>query len=201
MKGSRELNWKRVPAWWIAVSILTVAFRSPAVMAQGRRSVEEFSAIQQSEVSATGEVSSSRMVLSTMTFAGFALAVWAFGTLLRCRPPLGRDGTAPHPSDLYSRQVVRLVLVFLALGVHDLVCTLFAHDLGSLWEVNPLAARLLAHVSTLVVFKLGLTIGAAVIFLWARSCRLAQVGSWWTAVVYTILIFRWTTYCSVFVVD
>ena len=88
MKGSRELNWIRRPAWWVVVAILAVAFRSPAVMAQGRRSAEDLSATQQSGVSAVGAVFSSRTVFSTMEIAGFGLAVWAFGTLLRCRPPI-----------------------------------------------------------------------------------------------------------------
>lgn len=144
---------------------------------------------------------SSRTVVSTMEIAGFALAVWAFGTLLRCRPPVGCDGTVSQPSGLSDRQVVRLVLVFLVLSVHDLVCTLCAHAQGSLWEHNLLAAPLLAHVPGLVVFKLSLTFGAALVLLVARSCRLAQVTSWWTAIVYTILILRWTTYCSLFAAD
>ncbi|MBN1507959.1 MAG: hypothetical protein JW955_13995 [Sedimentisphaerales bacterium] len=77
------------------------------------------------------------------------------------------------------------------LSVFDLVCTLFHRDLGSLWELNPLAVPLLTHGPSVVVFKLSLTVGAAIVFLVARSCRLAQVGCWWVVVAYTILILRW----------
>ncbi len=151
------------------------------------------------EARAVTDVSPSRTILKTMTLAGFALAVWALGTLLRCRPPFGCDGAEPHAPGLSDRQVVRLVLLIVVLSVHDLVCTLFTHGLGSLWELNPLAEPLLAHGPTVVAFKLGLTAGAALVFLLARSCRLAQVGSWWLGVVYTILILRWTTCSSVFI--
>jgi len=140
----------------------------------------------------------SRAILSMMTLAGFALAVWALGTLLTCRPPLRLDGVDTRTPGPWNRQVVRLVVVIVVLSVHDLACTLFAHDLGSLWELNPLATPLLAHGPSVVAFKLSLTAGAAIVFLVARAHRLAQVGSWWMGVVYTILILRWTTYNSVF---
>jgi len=147
-------------------------------------------------ISAIGGVPSPRTVLSAMTFAGFVLNVWALGTLIRCRPPLGRDGSVLYPSGLWERQVIRLVQVMVVLNVFDLACTLFHYHQGNLWELNPLALTLLTHAPSVVVFKLSLTIGAAIIFLVARSCRLAQVGSWWVVVAYTILILRWNShYC------
>jgi hypothetical protein len=128
-----------------------------------------------------------------MTFVGFVLNVWALGTLIRCRPPFGYDGSVHYPSGLWERYVIRLVQVMVVLSVFDLVCTLFHHDLGILREINPLAEPLLTHTPTLVVFKLSLTTGAAIVFLVARSCRLAQVGCWWVVVAYTILILRWNS--------
>ncbi len=145
-------------------------------------------------ICAIGDVPSPRTVFSAITFAGFVLNVWALGTLIRCRPPLGCDGSVYYPSGLRERYVIRLVQVMVVLSVFDLVCTLFHHDLGLLREINPLAVPLLTHTPTLVVFKLSLTIGAAIVFLVARSCRLAQVGCWWVVVAYTILILRWNSY-------
>ena len=143
---------------------------------------------------AIGDVPSPRTILSAMTYAGFVLNVWAFGTLISCRPPLGCDGSEHYPSGLWERYVIRLVQVMVVLSVFDLVCTLFNHHEGNLWELNPLAVTLLTSAPTVVVFKLSLTIGAAIIFLVARSCRLAQVGCWWVVVAYTILILRWNSY-------
>jgi hypothetical protein len=144
-------------------------------------------------ICAIGGLPSPRTVLWAMTFAGFVLNVWALGTLIRCRPPLGRDGSVHYPSGLWERHVIRLVQVMVVLSVFDLVSTLFHQDLGTLCELNPLAVPLLTHVPTVVVFKLSLTIGAAIVFLVARSCRLAQAGCWWAVVTYTILIFRWNS--------
>ncbi len=144
-------------------------------------------------ICAIGGVPSPRTVLSAMTFAGFVLNVWALGTLIRCRPPLGCGGSAHYPSGLWERHVIRLVQVMVVLSVFDLVCTLFHHDLGNFWELNPLVVPLFTHAPTVVVFKLSLTIGAAIVFLVARSCRLAQVGCWWVVVAYTILILRWNS--------
>jgi len=52
--------------------------------------------------------------------------------------------------------------------------------------------------SAVVMFKLGLTAGAAILLLAARRHRLAQVGSWRAGVLYTVLILRWTTFNSMF---
>ena len=140
-----------------------------------------------------------RGIIQMLTLAGFALAAWALGTLLRCRPPLGRDDAPSVAPGLWDRQVVRLVLVIVALSVHDLLCTLCAHDLGNFRELNPLAAPLLSHAPSVVAFKLSLTLGAAIVFLVARSRRLVQIGSWWMGVVYTVLILRWAAYGSLVV--
>ena len=144
-------------------------------------------------ICAIGDMPSPQTVLSAITLVGFVLNVWALGTLIRCRPPLGCDGSLHYSSGLWERYVIRLVQVMVVLSVFDLVCTLFHHDLGIFREINPLAEPLLTHAPTLVVFKLSLTIGAAIVFLVARSCRLAQVGCWWVVVAYTILILRWNS--------
>ena len=145
-------------------------------------------------ICAIANVPSPRTILFAMTYMGFVLNVWAFGTLIRCRPPLGRDGSVLYPSGLWERQVIRLVQVMVVLNVFDLACTLFQHHQGNLWELNPLAVTLLTNAPFVVVFKLCLTIGAAIVFLVARSYRLAQVGCWWVVVAYTILILRWNSY-------
>lgn len=113
-------------------------------------------------IGASGDMPSPRTILFAMSYVGFVLIVWAFGTLIRCRPPHGRDGSVFYPSGR--------------------------------WELNPLAVTLLASAPSVVVFKLSLTIGAAIVFLVARSYRLAQVGCWWVVVAYTILILRWNSY-------
>jgi hypothetical protein len=136
--------------------------------------------------------------LSAITMAGFVLSVWALGTLLTCRPPMIPGRRAKVLSSTACRQVVWLVVLIVILNLYDLVCTLFAQGVGGLWELNPFASRLMQDVSMVVIFKLALTAGAAILFLATRHHRLTQVGSWWVGVVYTVLILRWTTFNSIF---
>jgi len=136
--------------------------------------------------------------LSAITMAGFVLSVWALGTLLACQPPMIPGRRTKVLSSTACRQVIWLVLLIVILNLYDLVCTLFAHGVGGLWELNPFASRLMQDAPMVVMFKLALTAGAAILFLVTRRHRLTQVGSWWIGVVYTVLILRWTTFNSIF---
>ena len=136
--------------------------------------------------------------LSAITMAGFVLSVWALGTLLACRPPMIHGRRTKVLSNTACRQVIWLVVLIVILNLYDLVCTLFAQGVGSLWELNPFASRLMQDAPMVVMFKLALTAGAAILFLATRRHRLTQIGSWWVGVVYTVLILRWTTFNSIF---
>jgi hypothetical protein len=70
--------------------------------------------------------------------------------------------------------------------------------MGGLWELNPFASPIIHDNYGIIAFKLSLTFGAAVLFLVARRHRLAQVGSWWAGVLYTVLILRWATFNTMF---
>lgn len=137
-------------------------------------------------------------LLSGFTMTGFALAVWALGTLISCRPPLRRGWRGVNPSRVCCRQVVWLVVLIVVLNIYDLLCTLFANSVGGLWELNPFANNLVNHAPLIVTFKIALTISAAMLLLLTRRHRLAQIGSWWAGVLYTVLIVRWATFNSMF---
>ena len=136
--------------------------------------------------------------LSGITIAGFILAVWAFGTLLSCRPPAITGELAVDSAKSYYRQVLWLIVLIVVLNIYDLVCTLFAHGVGSLWELNPFAGTLIENAPMIVTFKISLTIGAAILLVLGRRLKLAQVGVWWISVLYTVLIIRWTIFNSIF---
>lgn len=138
------------------------------------------------------------LVLSGMTFSGFFLAVWALGTLISCRPPKLQGSQATALLKISCRQVVSLVVLIAVLNIYDLACTLFAYNTGGLWELNPFASSIIHQNDVFVVFKLSLTIGAAILLLVARRHKLAQIGSWWVGVLYTVLILRWTIFNSMF---
>ena len=55
------------------------------------------------------------------------------------------------------------------------------------------------QTAMVVVFKLGLTFGAALLFFVARHLRIAQLGIYWMGVLYTVLILRWITYNAMFI--
>ena len=138
------------------------------------------------------------LVLSGITFSGFILAVLALGTLMNCRPPMLQSSRATVLSKRACRQVVWLVVLISVLNMYDLTCTLFAHNAGGLWELNPFVSPIIQQNSVVVVFKLCMTVGAAILLLVTRRHRLTQIGSWWAGVLYTVLILRWTMFNSMF---
>lgn len=135
---------------------------------------------------------------SALTFSGFILAVWALGTLISCRPPALSSSRAAILSKASCRRVVWLVVLIAVLNIYDLLCTLIASSMGSIWELNPFASPIIHQNSEVVIFKLGLTIGAVILLLVTRRHRLSQVGSWWVGVLYTVLILRWSTFNTMF---
>lgn len=139
----------------------------------------------------------SRAFVSGMTITGFILAVLALGMLLNCRPPMLRGWRATDSSRTSRHQVIFLVALIVVLNIYDLICTVFANGAGGLWEINPFAGDLIQHGPSIVAFKLTLTIGAAALLLVTRCHRLAQIGSYWFGVLYTVLILRWITFNSI----
>jgi len=135
---------------------------------------------------------------SALTLSGFILAVWALGTLISCRPPILSSPKAKVLSKDSCRRVIWLVVLIAVLNIYDLLCTLIAGSVGSIWELNPFASPIIHQNSEIVLFKLGITVGAVILLLVARRHRLAQVGSWWAAVLYTVLILRWSTFNTMF---
>jgi len=178
---------------WIS---LVETFETPPGLADRLAELEEHQAML--ELDPIEEPWLGKMPMTGATVLGFALAVWALGTLLGCRPPTRLDPSSADMSAHAARQVVRLVVLIVILGAYDLACTLCAEHVGGLWEVNPFARSLVARDSSVTAFKLTLTLGGGLLLVAARRSRLAQVGSWWIGVLYTVLILRWATYNSVF---
>ncbi|MCP4454039.1 MAG: hypothetical protein GY809_21475 [Planctomycetes bacterium] len=132
--------------------------------------------------------------ISAMTLSGFFLAVLALGTLVRTRP-----STTLQPDPGAPAETIKLIGLVVALNVYDLICTVYAHSIGGLWELNPFAGSMMDETVMVIVFKLGLTVGAALLFYVARHVRIAQLGIYWIGVLYTVLILRWITYNAMFI--
>jgi len=184
-------DWMAKEQW----KLIAGTFDAPAELAER---VDTLKQRQSESEQADTDYDWSWTFLSGITMSGFVLSVWALGTLLTCRPPMIPGRRAKVLSSTACRQVIWLVVLIVILNLYDLVCTLFAHGVGGLWELNPFASRLMQDVPIVVMFKLALTAGAATLFLVTRHHRLTQIGSWWIGVVYTVLILRWTTFNSIF---
>jgi hypothetical protein len=184
-------DWMAKEQW----KLIAGTFDAPAELAER---VDTLKRRQSESEQADTDYDWSWTFLSGITMSGFVLSVWALGTLLTCRPPMIPGRRAKVLSSTACRQVIWLVVLIVILNLYDLVCTLFAHGVGGLWELNPFASRLMQDVPIVVMFKLALTAGAATLFLVTRHHRLTQIGSWWIGVVYTVLILRWTTFNSIF---
>jgi hypothetical protein len=146
-------------------------------------------------VPAEAEQWSSDRFIAGFTISGFVLAVLALGLLLKSRYP----SAAPDPRGA-SRQVIELVLLLVFLNLYDLICTLFASAIGGLWELNPFAGSMMNESILVVLYKAGLTLGAALLLIVARHRRVAQLATYWCTVIYTVLILRWITYNAMFMV-
>lgn len=183
---------------WIASeqwALLVEQFNSPAGL------VERVQALKQRQRELAEDEPDDELhwiFLSSITYSGFILAVWAFGTLMSCRPPMLRSPQAVVLSKRSCRQVIWLVILLAVLNIYDLVCTVFATNVGALWELNPFAGSIINEDFSIIVFKLSLTVGAAILLLITRRRRLTQIGSWWAGVLYTVLILRWTMFNSMF---
>lgn len=131
--------------------------------------------------------------ISGLTLTGFGLSILALGTLLSSHYP-SREKNARFN----ERQIFRLVGLIVVLNLYDLICTLFAHNIGGLWELNPFAGAMMDVSLMVVVYKLCLTIGPSIVLAVARRFRIAQLTAWWAGILYTVLILRWSTYNSMF---
>lgn len=131
--------------------------------------------------------------LIAMTASGFILAVYAFGTLVRAR-----SLSASMSASVLRAESVKLLALVAILNLYDLISTLVAHGTGGLWELNPFAGHMLDQTTLVVVYKVGLTVGAVLLLFVTRRFRLAQLVTYWAAVLYTVLIMRWITYNSMF---
>jgi hypothetical protein len=102
--------------------------------------------------------------------------------------------------DSVSRRVGEMLLALWVLALADLFFTIWAHHLPVLkfGEMNPIAAAMLARnlVSSLIIYKLTVTLLASDIFWRLRSYRRAQIALVAIVIVYVMLAMRWSEYTT-----
>jgi hypothetical protein len=143
---------------------------------------------------------SSKPVSYGITVMSMAIAVIATGTLIMgCPQSRGRwreTNDAPEERDKVRANVVLLSL----LGCFDLLLTLTAQQTGGLMELNPLGSQLISSPLLLTGFKLISLLLVCLILFRLRAYRGAQLASWWMCLVCTILMYRWVTFNSLFMI-
>lgn len=153
---------------------------------------ERVAALQERLATPHTPAAAGRSTATVLTACSMALAMIGFATIVNFRP--GESISAARGCWLVFRCVALLVMF----NLFDLFCTMTSFRAGTLWELNPLANPILHKTDSLVAFKASLTILPASILLALRHNRIAQFASWWACLLYTVLIFRWTAFNSLF---
>ncbi len=133
-----------------------------------------------------------------MTVVSLALAMGALGVLIRNQPARGRSLRSQEASPGAWQTLARSVVLLVVLNLFDLACTLLALRTGGLLELNPLAPSAADGPLPMAAFKLVLVALTCGVMLTFWRYRLAQLASWWSSALYTVLTIRWATYNSFF---
>ncbi|MGI9473666.1 MAG: DUF5658 family protein [Rubripirellula sp.] len=132
-----------------------------------------------------------------LTIVAMVLVVLAFGHLLSNKPTLTDAVMEEFPKE--TKMVVgRSLMIVALLSIIDLVWTMAAAQAGSIRELNPLGSKLLHDPMQLIVFKFLVTSIAIGLLYRLKQQPIAQMASWWSCLVLTLLTARWLTFNSMF---
>lgn len=96
-------------------------------------------------------------------------------------------------ADARAHRVICLVVGIWILNAFDLSLTILAHNLGVLYEENPIAVGFLRDGTfAIMLFKIGLVLLGTYPFLRFRRTRIAELGSLVVMIVYAFLAVRWS---------
>jgi hypothetical protein len=133
-----------------------------------------------------------------LTMFAMIVVVVAFGHLLSNKPYLEASADQNGVSPEAKKVVLKSLLIFGLLSIVDLVWTIAASSTGSMREMNPLGNELIQDPVRLIVFK-GFAVILSITLLYALHRRpIAQMASWWSCLVLTLLTARWLTFNSMF---
>ncbi|MFK8113605.1 MAG: DUF5658 family protein [Rubripirellula sp.] len=137
-----------------------------------------------------------------LTMFAMILVVFAFGHLLSNKPNLhdAIDSTIEDAVVLAQSKsvVVRSLLIVGMLSLIDLVWTMAASQTGSMRELNPIGNEFIQNPMLLIVFKFTVVAFAITVLYRLYDRPIAQVASWWSCLVLTLLTARWLTFNSMF---
>ena len=93
---------------------------------------------------------------------------------------------------------MKSLLIFALLSAVDLIWTLAAGATGAMRELNPIGNQIIHDPARLIAFKFA-AVSVTIALLYSLHHRpIAQVASWWSCLVLTLLTARWLTFNSMF---
>jgi hypothetical protein len=98
-----------------------------------------------------------------------------------------------------ARRVVESLGIIWLLCLADLFFTLWAHAFTPFYELNPIARSMLQadQIGLLILFKLGATAAATLIFWRLRNQPQTETALWLMVSVYTLVLVKWSNYTTV----
>ncbi len=158
---------------------------------------------QQEQIQAVNEATTYANVFAgrieyPVTIFAMIVVVLSFGHLLSNKPviEIPSDG---KPDSMHAQRIVgRSLLIVGILSALDLAWTIAASQSGTMRELNPLGSQLIDNPLQLVIFKLAASSTAIGLLYWLHRQPIAQVASWWSCLVLTLLTARWLTLHSMF---
>ena len=133
-----------------------------------------------------------------ISILAMVLVVIGFGHLLNNRPTVeALDAESVYWSN-QRRVVAQSLLIVGLLSAIDLIWTISASNAGMMKEMNPLASHLISDPFRLFFFKATVTATSIGILYWLHRRPIAQMASWWSCLLLTLLTARWVVFHSMF---
>jgi hypothetical protein len=182
-------------AWQLAIAEFQP---TPHFVERATRYVSEVAAMQAASERTLKASLWADSIAYPLTLFAMSVVVVAFGHLLSNKPRLEQNAGDEAVSPQARRVVLKSLLIFGLLSAIDLIWTLLASATGSMREMNPLGNDLLDNPMQLIAFKV-VAVSVTIALLYALHRRpIAQVASWWSCLVLTLLTARWLTFHSMF---
>jgi hypothetical protein len=125
------------------------------------------------------------------TVIAMMLAALSFGHLLTANPPRRQKWTQIDASPIATRTVIESLVLIGLLSCVDLLWTTTMSTEVHFQEMNPVGNRFLLEGASLTAFKVGSLASALALLFFLRKFKGAQMASWWTCMVCTLVTFRW----------
>lgn len=192
----RELNFHPAAAEATWNALVRKFQAPPAFRSHAKRYLEQLDHVHRAGITViTANLLVDAVGYPLHTFA-MLMVVMAFGHLLSNKPCIELIGNDTQQHEHTRRVVTRSLILFGVLSAIDLFWTVASSQAGVLREMNPLGNALIRDPITLGVFKLAAVATTIALLVRLHASPVAQVASWWSCLVLTLLTARWLVFHS-----